>query len=1159
MNRRFLLLVLIWMATDLYGQFVLRGPEIRSVPQELTAKFEKVQLYSLDYKGLYDFVRQHKGPYRIKVLLGAYQWDIELDEYPIVAPGAKVRVMTEEGIKEYPKPNIHYRGHVIGTDHTVYFAISPSLMLAEIKLDEGAVFIERARRLAPSLDDNAYIVYHTADVKPVPGLRCGFEMKEEEKQRRIHPKRRVEARRNCYELIVAMAADWDYNQAHGGVNGAISQMSSVLGLVATDFDDPFNDEIQILDGPTFVSDCPSCDPWPSTTDANALLASFRNWGNNGGFGTSDYGVASLWVERNISGSVVGIAYLNGLCNSNRYNVLEDFTSSGNLLRNLQSHEMGHNFGCNHVSGFYIMAASITGSDQWHSSSKSIINSRTPAPCMYPCANGSPPVANFTSNKEVVCLNIDPTVEFYDQSDNANTYFWEFEGGTPSTSTAQNPVVTYSQRGRYRVTLTVTNAFGDDVLVREDYIWVRDVPIADFDYDFDQYEPNKVHFYDFSTDVDTWEWDFDDGNYSYQQNPVHVYERDGLYYATLRVVNVCGEDATSQYIDVVTPVSAKFYTDTVRHCDSLCTTFFVYNEDNIDEWKWSFPGGKPSTSTKRNPRVCYSKPGKYDVFLEVRNIRYIDTLTLRNYIRVDSHTVARIRDTMHRVDSLIHYLWDISKYHDSLTLDFDDTTWIVDDSVTIRRLNSKDTLRLALDTSARITLPESWAGDTIQVEYLKDSVYPLTVITHGVCGNDTLHTWIVAGKKPTAGIEQLTVVPCVGQVLQLVDASTPNATRWSWTVRTDTGVIAQSDQRHFDWVPAQKGTYEIVHIASNGVGSDTVSLSVDVLWDVPQADFAYNIVGGETVQFESKATSAQWHQWIFGDGNTSDEANPSHTYAQAGSYTVTYIVGNDCYGADTVVKVIDLTALHADFSASTTEGCAPLTVQFTNRSSKAVRYEWILVGAQPPTSNQPNPTAVYSNGGTFEVKLIAFDAQGHSDTAAGVFITVDEAPQAAFDYNAQGLEVAFVNRSTGTRLSYEWDFGDGNTTTQENPIHRYAQSGIYEVQLIASNPLCPADTHTTTLNLIGTGSTIILGDGVEMSIRPNPARDRFQVAVKTSKPAHIQMRIYRVDGKVKYDQAIDLTAGTTRWIVSSSDWPRGLYIVHIRHAEQHFTLPLVIVE
>ncbi|NIO80981.1 MAG: PKD domain-containing protein, partial [Candidatus Aminicenantes bacterium] len=170
--------------------------------------------------------------------------------------------------------------------------------------------------------------------------------------------------------------------------------------------------------------------------------------------------------------------------------------------------------------------------------------------------GLPPVADFTASATVITEG--DSVTFTDLSTNTpDAWDWVFAGGTPGTSTQQNPTITYNTAGTYTVTLTATNAYGSDTETKTDYITVQPAgqpPTADFTYTTDGL---TVNFTDTSTDPDgtivSWDWDFGDGNNSTEQNPTHTYAAGGTYTVTLTVTdNDALTDSTSKDVTVTEP-------------------------------------------------------------------------------------------------------------------------------------------------------------------------------------------------------------------------------------------------------------------------------------------------------------------------------------------------------------------------------------------------------------------------------------------------------------------------------------------------------------------------------------------------------------------------------------------------------------------------------
>ncbi len=157
-----------------------------------------------------------------------------------------------------------------------------------------------------------------------------------------------------------------------------------------------------------------------------------------------------------------------------------------------------------------------------------------------------PVAEFDAEFKFIKTN--KINHFYDLSgDNVIEWSWEFEGGSPATSSLQNPQARWSTEGTYNVTLTATNLGGDNTLVKENYITVgSEAPVADFESSSTHINQNEsVNFTDISiNNPEYWEWTFEGGTpeTSEEQNPQDiVYEEGGAFNVTLKITNGIGDD------------------------------------------------------------------------------------------------------------------------------------------------------------------------------------------------------------------------------------------------------------------------------------------------------------------------------------------------------------------------------------------------------------------------------------------------------------------------------------------------------------------------------------------------------------------------------------------------------------------------------------------
>lgn len=154
---------------------------------------------------------------------------------------------------------------------------------------------------------------------------------------------------------------------------------------------------------------------------------------------------------------------------------------------------------------------------------------------------------------------------------------------------------------------------------------------------------------------------------------------------------------------------------------------------------------------------------------------------------------------------------------------------------------------------------------------------------------------------------------------------------------------------------------------------------------------------------------------------------------------------------------------ANFSGSPTSGCAPLTVNFTDQSSGPVT-SWSWNFGDGGTSTAQNPSHQYTAAGTYTVTLTATSAVCNDVETKTNYITVSGVPTAQFvgspTSGSAPLTVNFTDQSTGNPTSWSWNFGDGGTSTAQNPSHQYTAAGTYTVTLTATNA-CGSDQEIKT--------------------------------------------------------------------------------------------------
>jgi PKD repeat protein len=290
--------------------------------------------------------------------------------------------------------------------------------------------------------------------------------------------------------------------------------------------------------------------------------------------------------------------------------------------------------------------------------------------------------------------------------------------------------------------------------------------------------------------------------------------------------------------------------------------------------------------------------------------------------------------------------------------------------------------------------------------------------------------------------------------------TTGATNYLW----DFGDGNTSTDKDASNTYASAGTYTVTLSAVGPGGTNSLTkpgLIVVTNPPPPVVGFSATPLKGQWplyVSFSNNTTGATNYLWDFGDGNTSDLKDAANSYTAPGDYSVTLTaVGPGGTSSVTVVSYINVTnpaPPGVDFTATPTVGLAPLAVSFTSLADGGTNYFWSF--GDGDTSALKEPAHTFTNAGSYSVTFTVIRPGGtNSITKPGLILATNPPPPIVDFVGAPTnglvpLTVYFTNLTTGA-TSFTWDFGDGDTSTDEDPSHTFTNAGSYTITLTAASP------------------------------------------------------------------------------------------------------------
>jgi len=744
--------------------------------------------------------------------------------------------------------------------------------------------------------------------------------------------------------------------------------------------------------------------------------------------------------------------------------------SGNVIRTWpESPNVVHKFP---NGGTYNVTLTITTSDDCIASK------------ILPVTVMAAPLANFNFDAGA-CEDLE--LQFHDLSQPVNggnlvTWEWNFgdpNSGSQNTSTAQNPTHAFTSGTSFTVLLMVTNSSGCTDTISKPVI-VNAAPLAQFTADT-SCNTSPAQFNDGSTTpsgtIIAWAWNFGDpgsgpNNFSSAQNPTHTFTGAGIYSVTLVATNSnnCTDDTTIQVITNSKPQAMFQYAASCVGDSTYFTDLSVAPGSQVTSWLWDFGDG--GTSSAQHPAHLYNTANTYMVRLIVNNLSNCeDSVTLpvvarpkptADYNYVNFFCPAgqvNFQDLSHGNGSGIteHYWIFRPGYTSELvnpqyTFPVTDTTYLVTLIVT-DTYGCRDTIIDSVYVKPGFDF--TFTNDTVCLGY-KTQFHPI----NNALG-DTLYSPVWNFGDPNSGS---------GNTSYLYNPT---------------------------HVFSRDGLFVVkLKVWNSDNCVDSVLHEIQI-YAPPEPAFAFNtepcdstISFVDTTSQIGTGTIASW-EWRFGDGSAPviiaapGPGDTSHLYVNPGIYPVTLIITNTRGCIDSITTNVErFPCIRAAFEYGDTLLCARYVISFSDSSlpiSLINRWHWTWGDGSDDTvytSHFSPITHVFANAGTFDVTLAIRATVEGADILDSITrqVTIHPTPESYFSNISTCLKQPAIFLDTSITFgepvrTWYWDFGEpssgvNDTSTFQNPLHNYAEKGIYDVMLLVMNRFGCRDSVTKSTRIFG---------------------------------------------------------------------------------------------
>ncbi len=495
-QQRFLsLLSFLFFTTCAFGQYEYFRPTVVTTDytNQLAGTFRKATVTSLNSKAIKQYV-QGKTTANISLVIGNRIVNVSLTPHSVMSPNMKIVTVGKNNVREeiVDNENVNYVGYTQDSFQAV-MTIDEGYISGYFYKGKEAFFIEPLMVFVHGAPADLFVAYKREDIIPREVL-CPVEDDKKKVEENVtntmmlrlptlgtHANASTNTNfiqtvtpptmalseastgNGCTKVNLAIVTPYDMFAYYGSVNAIRDRIASIIAATNTDYDDDFNKVIEFTIKTFVITTSPqskidSLIGDTATTTGNTVSA-LSNFKNQGGYGSATFDVMQLFLRRRFrspQNSTLGVAGLGQLCTQGgAYNIQIDGNSL-DVQRIIFSHELGHNFGCEHTGGGIMSPFVAYGSLEWHPLSVLAINNKeASAHCnlsLYSLAGTAVP------NFEIVSTYcVDQIVRLKsDSAKNPTSFAWSIPNGSTTSGNARSIQTSFSAPGDYLVTHTVGN-------------------------------------------------------------------------------------------------------------------------------------------------------------------------------------------------------------------------------------------------------------------------------------------------------------------------------------------------------------------------------------------------------------------------------------------------------------------------------------------------------------------------------------------------------------------------------------------------------------------------------------------------------------------------------------------------------------------------------